>query len=157
MAREEIGGLDRTIRQKWPLPIKFNAYDPDQHDEDDKAAHYDEGEWVEIVVEDATETQARDMDQGNAPRFWPSGDPLMVLVIQGTTARDGEFASLFVDGREMVAAFTAARELAGVSGVARGDTVRFRWNGTKATERKPGSKAKVSPTKLYESELVAVE
>jgi hypothetical protein len=152
--RQEIDGLDRTIRPKWPTPIKFGVPDPDNA----KAipeAYYPELEWCEIVVQDGRETQARDFDSGQ-PQFWPSGDPLMVLVLLGTTARDGLECSLFIQGKQMVDAFAKARGEAGVSGIAEGDTVRMRWNGTQPTVAKKGSRAKLSPTMLYECELIPV-
>lgn len=151
--RQEIGGLDRTIRPKWPMPIKFG--EPDEGDTPE--AFYPESEWCEITIEDARETQARDYDSGELLQ-WPSGDPLMVLVVLGTTTRDGEQCSLFIQGKELTTAFTNARIKAEVDGIAPGDVLRVRWEGSKPTLPKPGrkSRAALSPTKLYEAELVPV-
>lgn len=150
-ARQEIGGLDRTIRPKWPTPIKFGTPGEDDAPE----AFYDEGVWCELVIEDGRETQARNFDTG-VPQVWPSGDPLMVLVVLGTTARDGLECSLFIQGKQMVDAFTKARTEADVTGIAPGDTIRMRWNGSQPTVAKKGSRAKLNPTKLYECELIPV-
>lgn len=152
--RREIGGLERTIRPKWPTPIKFG--EPDEGDSPE--AFYAESEWCELTITDGRETQARDYDDGTL-LTWPSGDPLMVLVVLGTATRDGEDVSLFIQGKELTTAFTNARIKADVSGIAAGDVLRVRWEGSKPTAPKPGrsSRAKLSPTKLYECELTPAD
>lgn len=136
------------------MPIKFGEPGAD----DDPMAFYPESEWCEITITDGRETQARDYDTGQLEN-WPSGDPLMILVILGNTARDGEDCSLFIQGKELTTAFTNARIEADVSGIAPGDVLRVRWEGSKPTQPKPGrsSRAKLSPTKLYEAELIPAE
>lgn len=146
--------MDRTIRPKWPMPIKFGTPDPDDKS-DLPAAFYAEDEWCEVVVERATETQARDFDSGEL-LSWPSGDPMMIAVLGGATARDGEQCSLFMQGQKLTQAFTAARLAAEIEGVAYGDTIRVRWHGSIPTVPRAGKKtrASLSPTKLYEVELI---
>lgn len=135
------------------MPIKFG--EPDEGDSPE--AFYAEDEWCEVTIEDARETQARDYDSGELLR-WPSGDPLMVLVLVGTTGRDGEQCSVFIQGKELTTAFTNARIKADLDGIAVGDIARIRWSGSKATQPKPGrkSRAALSPTKLYEAEIIPV-
>lgn len=151
--RQTIEGLDRTIRPKWPMPIKFG----DPGEGDDPEAFYAEDEWCEITITDARETQARDYDTQELLR-WPSGDPLMVLVLLGTTAREGVECSLFIQGKELTTAFTNARIAKNLDGIAAGDVVRVKWNGSKPTVPKAGrkSRAALSPTKLYEAEFTDI-
>jgi hypothetical protein len=151
--RREIEGLSRTIRPKWPMPIKFGTAE----DTDETEAFFGEGEWCYITITDARETQARDYDTGEM-LTWPSGDPLMVLVVLGTTERDGVDCSLFIQGRELTKAFGDARLAVGAEGIAPGDRLGVVWSGTKPTEPKPGrsSRAKLSPTKTYEATLELV-
>lgn len=148
-AREEIGGLDRTLAQKLPPRVKFDI----PLKEDDPMHFYGMGEWCEMVIEDGKETQARDY-KTKEPLFWPSGDKLMELVITGVTTRDGIEQILWISGRRMRDALKAALDGAGVSGIAKGDMLRFCWTSDETTARKAGSREKLSPTKQYAGELV---
>lgn len=143
-AREgAIEGLEGVLRQKWPNPLSFNdSGDP---------FSFNEGEPCTLVIDDAQSIQARDFETKEL-LTWPSGDPMMILVLLGTEEKSGERASLFLQGAEITKAFHDARSTAQVTDVVRGDTVITTWTGTKPTEPKKGTKsrAKLSPTKLYE-------
>lgn len=148
--RQEIQGLQNVIRPKWPNPVTFI-----EDDEDPFA--YGMGDKFVCTIVDGREYQARDFDTKD-PMMWPSGDPLMILVVIGTDVTTGDDCSVFIQGRELTKAFQDALNKAGVKGIAPGDILEVTWSGEHETPRDPKkkSRAELSMTKEYEVSLIPV-
>lgn len=147
--REELTANAAIGGPKMPPRLKFDIPLPD----DNPQEFYAVGEWAELVIEDATDRQARDYTT-KEPLFWKSGDPLMETVLTGVTTRDGIEQTLWISGRRMRDAYTAAIKAAGVGNIAKGDMLKFCNTGEEATAPQKGSRQKLSPTKQYAAELI---
>lgn len=135
--REIIPGLEDVLSPAFPPAIKFEVMNKPQT----------------VRVTGAKVVQARDYND-NSLRFWPSGDPMMILVLIVADA-NGEDRSLWIQGTDLTKKFRVALLDAGLKGIAIGDTVTVDWTGEEAVFDKKGKELK-DPRKLYDVTITPV-
>lgn len=128
--REVIPGLESVITPAFPPAIRFEIMNKPQGGK----------------VYDAKVVQARDYNS-NELRTWPSGDPMMILVLL-VKDDNGDDRSLWIQGANLTTEFRKALTRAGVTGIAIGDSVEVDWIGEEPVFDNKGKELK-DPRKLY--------
>lgn len=127
--REVIPGLESVLAPAFPPAVKFETLNTP----------------VIGVVSGAKVVQAREY-KDNSLKFWPSGDPLMVLVLIITIGEEEH--SLWIQGANLTGEFRRALTEAGIEGIAVGDAVEVAWIGEEPVYDKKGNELS-DPRKLY--------
>jgi hypothetical protein len=134
--REVIPGLESVLTPAFAPGWTFDVIGKTRHG----------------IITAATTVHASEYNDPSTKKYWPSGEPMMILVITVADTDSGEDASLWVRGKSMNDALRLALRRAEVQGIAEGDRIAVTWTGEEEVFDKRG-KPLSDARKLYDIDI----